>query len=234
MGLAVLGHVEADAGAFVAEELFRMRNNHYDTFVQLLVDLDARRPFNATNIEVLIKMDYFREFGHNGKLLEIWWQFRNGEGLAYKKTYVEATQQKRLAKLIEFERICPDETLSPIDQLSFEAVHYGSPISVFPECKQMYVCMNTETKYSPKLTLYSAVTGRTGVVKIKKDYFRSNPVDVGDIIVCGAYDNRPRYQYTDNKPVPIPGTKELWVHDYVIISRASGENDGSNSAAHVL
>ena len=200
----------------VAEELFNMKDNFYPTFIDLLLDLDTRRAFNATNIEVLIKMDYFREFGHNGKLMEVWRQFRCGEGMQYKKTYVNSTRTKRIAALSEFEHNCPDEPLSPYDQLSFESIHYGSPISIFPDCRQTYVVMAVETKYSPKVSLYSAATGKSGTIKIKKDTFKSQPLDVGDVIIVGKYDKRPRYTYIDGKPVPIPGTKELWVQEYVV------------------
>ena len=200
----------------VAEELFNMKDNFYPTFIDLLLDLDTRRAFNATNIEVLIKMDYFREFGHNGKLMEVWRQFRCGEGMQYKKTYVDSTRTKRIAALTEFERNCPDEPLSPLDQLSFESIHFGSPISVFPDCRQTYVVMAVETKYSPKVSLYSAATGKSGTIKIKKDTFKSQPLDVGDVIIVGKYDKRPRYTYIDGKSVPIPGTKELWVQEYVV------------------
>lgn len=199
----------------VAEALYAMRNNEYPTFVDLLVDL-KNAPFNATNVEVLIKMDYFREFGHNGKLLEIWKQFNEGEGTAYKKTYVEKTKAKRIASLIGFEAICPDVPLPPMSQLSFEAVHYGSPISVFPECRQTYVLTDIDVKYSPKLTLYSGATGKSGTVKVKKDLFAKHPVSVGDVIIVGDYESRPRYTYEGGKPIPIPGTKELWVKDYVV------------------
>lgn len=200
----------------VAEELFNMKDNFYPTFIDLLLDLDTRRAFNATNIEVLIKMDYFREFGHNGKLMEVWRQFRCGEGMQYKKTYVDSTRTKRIAALTQFEGSCPDEPLSPYDQLSFESIHYGSPISVFPDCRQTYVVMAVETKYSPKVSLYSAATGKSGTIKIKKDTFKSQPLDVGDVIIVGKYDKRPRYTYIDGKSVPIPGTKELWVQEYVV------------------
>ena len=201
----------------VAEELWKMHDQAYLSFTDALYDMVNRRPFNATNIEVLIKMDYFREFGHNGKLLEIWRQFRSGEGMQFKKTYVDKTRQQRLAKLNEFEANCPDVPISPLDQLSFEAVHYGTPVSVFPECKQTYVVMDVDTKYSPKVSLYSAVTGKTGTVKMKKDLYGAAPVEAGDVIIVGNYDKRPRYTYIDGKSVPIPGTTELWVKDYVVM-----------------
>lgn len=204
--------------AAVAEALWTMRSNVYPEFIDLLLDLQ-NRPFNSANVEVLIKMGYFSEFGKSGKLLEIYEQFKSGEGMAFKKTYVESTQAKRLFALREFASICPDEDLSPYDQLSFEATHYGSPISRFPECKNTYVVLDVEQKYSPRITLYSSVTGKTGVVKVKKDIFSEQPVAKGDVIIVGGqrgkdYQERPRYTYVDGKSVPVPGTKELWIINY--------------------
>ena len=199
----------------VAEELYRMRDNRYNTFTDLLVDLDNRRPFNATNIEVLIRMDYFAEFGHNGKLLLIWKEFRAN----YKKTYVKSTRQKRLSMLYEIERTAEDVAISPLEQISFEAFHYGTPVSVFPQCKQTYAVLDVDTKYSPKLTLYSIATGRTGTVKVKKSFYNITPLNPGDIMLCGFWQKKPKYTFTDGKATPVPGTEELWVDDYVAVMR---------------
>lgn len=215
-----------DLSVAVAEELYKMRNEQYDTFVDLLCDMEYRTPFNATNITVLIRMDYFREFGKAGKLMEVWRQFRNGEGIAFKKHHVEATRQKRLASLREFESRCPDEPLSPFEQLCFEAEHYGTPISVFKECRKMYVLMSADTKYSPKLTLYSASTGDTGYMKVRKDTFSKAPLSEGDIIVIGDWETRPRYSYRDGQAVVIPGTKETWLKDYAVVFRAADMERG--------
>lgn len=199
----------------VAEELYRMRDNRYNTFTDLLVDLDSRRPFNATNIEVLIRMDYFAEFGRNGKLLLVWKEFRAN----YKKTYVESTRQKRLSMLYEIERTAEDVAISPLEQISFEAFHYGTPVSVFPQCKQTYAVLDVDTKYSPKLTLYSIATGRTGTVKVKKSFYNITPLNPGDIMLCGFWQKKPKYTFTDGKATPVPGTEELWVDDYVAVMR---------------
>ena len=207
----------------VAEELVRMKDNHYDSFVRLLIDLDSRRPFNATNIETLICMDYFREFGRNGKLLAVWREFRSGDS-QFKKTYVDRTKLKRIEALEFYEQACPDTPLPPLDQLRFEASSYGTPLSVFPECRQIYAVLNVDTKYSPKLTLYSAATGKTGTVKVKKFFYNTAKVEPGDLIQCGQWENRPRYTYVDSKAVPIPGTQELWVIDYVPLRPTAKED----------
>lgn len=203
----------------VANELLSMKDECYFSFVELLRDMDYRKPFNATNIDVLIKMNYFQEFGGNGKLADIWYQYREGAELCFKKSHVAATQQKRLAALIDFEQECEDRPLSMHEQLSFEAIFYGSPISVYPEARQVYVVTDIETKFSPKITMYSAVTGKSGAVKVKKALFADNPLYPGDVVIVGDHREQPRYSYKDGKSVPIPGSKELWLKDYVLLYR---------------
>lgn len=208
----------------VAQELYDMRDEVYFSFTDLLNDMDFRPAFNATNITVLIRMDYFHEFGQNGKLMEIWDKYRNDKEMGFKKTHVAATQKKRLAALNAFEAELEDHPLSLYEQLSFEAVYYGAPISKYQEARQIYVVTSVDAKYSPKIGLYSAVTGRSGSVKVKKDLFKSSPVSVGDVIVCGSYHRRPRYTFSEGKPTPIPGQTELWLDDYVPAFAASDLN----------
>lgn len=211
----------------VADELWAMRDNTYFSFVDLIRDMDYRKAFNARSIEVLIRMDYFREFGKNGKLLEIWRQYKTGEDMAFKKTYVAGTQQKRLAALTTFERNCPDEEVAPPEQLSFESIYYGSPLSVFKDQRNMYVVLGADTKYSPKITMYSASTGATGVMKVKKQTFAEHPLEPGDVILLGEWERRPKYTYQDKKPIPIPGQTELWMFDYVVVFKADDMKDGA-------
>jgi DNA polymerase III alpha subunit len=53
----------------IATELYSLRNNPYDTFIDLLVDMEDLS-INSRQLQILIKLNYFSEFGHNGKLLK--------------------------------------------------------------------------------------------------------------------------------------------------------------------
>lgn len=52
----------------VATQLYSLRNNKYDNFFMLLEDIKKRTSVNSRQLEILIKLDFFREFG-NARLL---------------------------------------------------------------------------------------------------------------------------------------------------------------------
>lgn len=55
----------------VPEELYALRDNKYDTFIDLLYDVSNKTSANSKQIEILIEIDFFREFGNINKLLTI-------------------------------------------------------------------------------------------------------------------------------------------------------------------
>ena len=213
----------------VAEELYSMRNNVYFSFVDVLHDLEYRAPFRTDNVTTLIKMDYFSEFGMNGKLIDVYTAFKEG-AICFKKTYVEATRAKRLTALYEFEAECEDRSISIPEQLSFEAIYYGSPISRFPDAVRTYVVLDVDIKFSPKLTMYSAVTGKTGMVKVLKKYFAEQPLEVGDVIIYGNYKEKPKYTYKDGERIKIPGQTEFWMEDYALLYRPPKKEAAENKS----
>ena len=49
----------------IADELYSLRNNQYNNFVELLYDISTKTSVNARQLDILIKLDYFREFGNS-------------------------------------------------------------------------------------------------------------------------------------------------------------------------
>lgn len=45
-----------------------MRDTLYVCFIDLLYDMEIHPAFNSQVVEILIRLDYFKEFGMNGKL----------------------------------------------------------------------------------------------------------------------------------------------------------------------
>lgn len=199
----------------IANELYRMRDNQYKSFVDLLVELDANRAFNTRTVGILIRMGYFEEFGSTGKLLAIFQKFNEGD-IHWSKNYVDATKMKRLALLKEFEKNCPDGEVRPEEQMVFECTYYGAPLSVFPEEKKRYVVLEVNTTYSPKLKLYSVSTGRTGTVKVHKAQFKASPLLVGDVITVSKHKESPAYSYDGEERKVRPGVKDIWMMEYTI------------------
>ena len=154
-------------GKHVAQALYRMRNNQYACFTDLLYDMTMNPAFDSRSIDILIRLDYFREFGSPGKLLGIYREFQEGT-CRFSKMHVLPTQEKRLAALRLLEQDIQEDELSLFDLLRFEAEHMGTPLTVCESERAVYVVLEVDDRYSPKLRLYSVATGNIGMMKMKK------------------------------------------------------------------
>ena len=54
-----------------AEELFELGKNHYDNFVDLLKDIKEKTTLDRNQLDILIRLDFFSEFGDMSKLIYI-------------------------------------------------------------------------------------------------------------------------------------------------------------------
>lgn len=199
--------------ARVADALYRARDRRFDSFTDVLYWLDEDPAFNARSIYPLIHMGYFEEFGSTPKLLKLFEEYRNGD-FAPKKTLVEKSRAQRLDSLRALEHTISDSQTDPAAQLSFEAEYLGAPISIFPNQRRMYVVLSVNDKYSPRLHLYTAANGKTGVAKVKKALYFESPVKEGDIITVTDFTQRPAYRFVDGRREIEPGVKEIWINAY--------------------
>lgn len=59
-------------GKNTASELYELaENNHYTKFIDLLYDIDAKTSLDVRQLNILIKIDFFSEFGNQRELLRI-------------------------------------------------------------------------------------------------------------------------------------------------------------------
>ena len=58
----------------VSNELYELRNNKYNTFVDLLYDI-SNLSINSRQLDILIRLDFFEEFGNSNELLGIYTMF---------------------------------------------------------------------------------------------------------------------------------------------------------------
>lgn len=76
----------------IAEELYELRNGTYNTFSELLYDIANKTSLNSRQLEILIKLDFFSEFGNSKELLAIneWFNFfKQGEIKTIKKEKIK-------------------------------------------------------------------------------------------------------------------------------------------------
>jgi DNA polymerase-3 subunit alpha len=200
----------------IGESLYNLKDKKYTNFINLLIDLTENTPLNTRQIEILIKANYFDEFGLNKKLFNIFNQFTNGDN-KYKKTYVDKTKQKRIISLYEYETKIEDEKLSIKEQLAFEKDILGYAQSTYDLPKVYTYILDIDTTYSPKLNCYCLANGKTEIMKIDKKTFNKNKVKAGDIVKLLKSVPKPKSKKVGDDWVPIPNTKEWWIQNYQIV-----------------
>lgn len=55
----------------VSQELYMLKDNKYNSFMDLLIDLNDKTSINSRQLNILISIDFFEEFGKSQKLLDI-------------------------------------------------------------------------------------------------------------------------------------------------------------------
>lgn len=200
-----------------AQAIYRLGNQKFNHFVDLLITMQrVSGALNSGVVETLIRYGYFIQFGPSGKLLKIYDEFYNGEN-KWADTYKQATKRKRYANLIAYEQSAAQEQLPVKDVIRFEIEKLGSPTSVYPDRAGYYGVLDVDTKYSPKVYLYSLYTGHNGMMKVKKATFANCPLNPGDVIFVQQYERKQAYEYIDDKPVPKKNVYDLWMKKYNII-----------------
>ena len=90
--------------------------------------------------------------------------------------------------------------------IKYEHELYGEPTSVDPNAKGIFIALDVDTKYSPRLQLYSVATGRKGQMKILKKTFMADPIKNGDWIMIKSWSPKEAYGR--------PGVIEQWINSY--------------------
>lgn len=88
--------------AKLADELSALYSNTYPHFVDLLYDLDSKTSIDSRQLDILIKLDFFSDFGNQRELLRISDLFSNmfkhGQAKQLKKAEIDGTQLEEIVK----------------------------------------------------------------------------------------------------------------------------------------
>ena len=106
---------ECDAKS--SEELYKLGENHYDDFVDLLYDIKEKTSLNRTKLDILIKLDFFREFGDINTLLWITQEF---DQLYGKHSIKKGSPLAAIIESMQPEKPYEAETPTHIDEINIE------------------------------------------------------------------------------------------------------------------
>lgn len=188
----------------ISRELYALRDNKYEDFIDLLIDI-KKTSVNSRQLEILIKLDFFSEFGHIKKLLtqvKIFDMFdgrktlkveeANRMGLTpelIEKFGGQSTEKqiknldiKSLIKYICDNRTYPKTTIT--DRINYENETLGYIDIKMPELSADYgYVLNVNKKYNNKMIeLYRLQDGTTESIKVKGKTYDLNPIEEGMII----------------------------------------------------
>lgn len=116
----------------VAEELYELsQNNTYDNFVDLLFDMKEKTSLKSDQLNILIKLDYFSDFGEANALTYIVTVFNT----LYDKGWKKNIKQEKLMLPHEFAvAFCDEYKPEVVKEVNFDAMAAALP----PEKKQEF------------------------------------------------------------------------------------------------
>ena len=133
-GIGSIKYLNSD----VAEELYSLRDNSYDSFTDLLYDIKEKTGLNTRQRDVLIKIDYFKEFGDINKLLytaDLFDKLNDKCNIKYNKAkelglakeplikYSEAVKETRI-EAIDYTRLLQDKGVENVEDFLSGCIKY--------------------------------------------------------------------------------------------------------------
>lgn len=230
-GIASVKFLNEDA----ANDLYSIKDEKFNTFIDLLVRISDLK-VDSRKLEILIKLDFFEEFGgirylltcsdlfskyygkkqmKKDKALEYGLDFdvlRECSGKETQKTFMELDSAKLLNKLLQN---IPNEKTDMRTKIAYQIENLGYVDIVDKKLAGYCVALDINVDYSPRLKLYALANGNTIPVKISKKIFKQNPIRRGDIV-------KVTNQYKKQKMKKVDGEwqetdeQEWWVSEYQI------------------
>lgn len=219
----------------IAKELYDLRNNSYNTFVDLLYDIKNKTSVNSRQLKILIELDFFSEFGEPNHLLNIYGYYKSLKKISQikkdkiqelkidsnliKKYATKETEKMFIGIDVKSLLICLSEKKVRIQTLKEKIaaqIEYLGYINIVDErYKGILAVLEINTTYSPKLKVYSLKNGTVLDMKIDKRTYNSCKLETGDIIKISGFTKKPKVKRNeDGKFEPIAGTSEMWITKY--------------------
>lgn len=207
--------------ATASNYLYSLRDNKYNDFVDLLIQItndkddEGRAYINSRQLEILIKLQFFEEFGHNGKLLDVYKAFTSLYGrkviqkdkiselpvsldIVAENALTETDKQYRdvnIEKILhEYEKSVPNNNLKVSEQIKFEMEILGYINTTYPEAERS-ICLvkDVDTKFTPKATIYCLKNGKEIECKINKKTFKTKPFKKNSLIKANEFEKKPKW-----------------------------------------
>jgi DNA polymerase III alpha subunit len=223
-------------GKNVAIALKELGQKDYDNFIEFLIDASQNPNIDKSQLESLIKLNWFNSFGTNGKLLHIYSLFNDIYGRKQfakdkcsiphdviiqfcketEKQYREIDSSGLLAYVCS---LIQDNELPLEYMLKTQSEVYGHISYCDPSRPNTAVCMDVNTKYNTfKVQLHRLDTGTTMVCKLKKKTFEGLPLPVGAVINFRTETKHGWRKDENDQWQPDYSKEDIWLSRYTIDS----------------
>ena len=212
----------------VAQQMYEMREQEFPTFIDFL----KVNPCNSRQTEILIKLDFFSEFGKSQKLLDEYAIYTTYYGKKqFKKEKITlddetmskfATSTDKMYKITDSEglikELCnrvEDKSIPIKERLTAEAEYLGYIDYINPKAINYGYVLDIDTKYSPRIKIYRLDTGETATYKLAKKDYNNNPISNHDLLKF-TFERRNKSRLVDGKWQKCLEEFEDWIKTYVI------------------
>ena len=218
-----------------ADSLYSLKDNQYNSFVDLLLDIKKEK-INTRQMDILIKIGYFDEFGEISKLLKIVEIFETFYGKSQIKKdkiaeigipeelireYAEKETEKLFSNINmiglirDYVETIPYEKTTIYQRAYYQLTNLGYVDIVDKSCAGCIVALSVNAKYSPRLSVYALANGNTLSVKVPKPQFRKNPIEEGDILHVSTQRKKQKVRLnSEGNFEPVEGVFDWWIMDY--------------------
>ncbi len=234
-GIASIKYCNAD----IANELLTLSKKHYNTFIELLKDIYEKTSLNSRQLNILIGLNFFSDFGKNKYLMdivevynkfseckiikksnleELYNQYHLNEFLIKKYSAKETAKQyrdidnKHLVKALC--KQIPQKSLSIMEQIQFEQEMLGYIEYVNDKIpKHFWIVIEFKTynnSSKPYLTLYRLNDGFIAKTKVKRaKVFDSNPFGLYSILIFEDFSYEHKHKKVDDKWIETDETEPI-------------------------
>lgn len=186
----------------ISRELYELREMEFKDFYELLQVINSQTSVNSRQLEILVKLDFFSEFGNPNQLLyqiNLYnryfsrKQFKKSELLPSEIAAILMCDYEETEKMFKVENTMDiirqlDSSkqikTSICDRIQYENEHLGYITTVIPKLPaNLAYITHINDKYKNRLvTLYRLNTGEIEQVKVKGTTFDKSPLKEGQVI----------------------------------------------------
>ena len=215
----------------VGELLYSLRDNQYNSFVDLLIDINKK--INRRQMEILIKLDYFSEFGKSSKLMQVYELFNSiyGKKQLRKDKYPHLNEYfsrhctTETAAMYKFDdtiellkdivKDIPNENINIVERVMAWKEYVGSCSLIDKTNPRDCVVTDVDLKYTPRVEMYCLGSGNTQWVKISKRIWKNNKLQKGDLVNLCEVHKKHKRKNVEGKWIELEDW-ELWADEYFV------------------